>query len=159
MCARISIYTCIHTCVHVQKHTCTKASAYIDICTYTQHHAHAECTYMLTNMRLYTLTHRCIRTHLLKYIYTYIRHLSIYLSICLSVYVYAFKIIHVHTHICIYICTSCTYTYACTYTFISLYVYICGCWSKQGGLPYGIAALLIHTLWNGPLIHRVWVAR
>ena len=39
------------------------------------------------------------------------------------------------------------------------YCYQYGCWSKQGGLPYAIATPLVHTLWNGQLIHRVWIAR
>ena len=30
--------------------------------------------------------------------------------------------------------------------------------SKQGGLPFANASPLIHTLWNRPLIHRVWIA-
>ena len=34
-----------------------------------------------------------------------------------------------------------------------------GVGQKQGGIPYAIATPLIHTLWNGSLIRRVWIAR
>ena len=111
------------------------------------------CFYVGMNICLYAYKDICMRVdvvHTCTSVYTY----SCIVDICISVYTY------MPTCICIYVQCMCI----CLYTYVYVkciqeYMSIYWCWSKQEDLPYAIATPLIHTLWDVPLIYRVWIAR